>query len=306
MVIIDKVSRDFQNGRVKVLNNVSFAIRGGESVGIIGKNGVGKTTLLKLIVGLLSPSSGNVWTLGKNPCETIDYLRPEIGCLFSGNSSLLSADSVRAILEKQKTVYHIPEEKYKEILSSIGEMLELENYYERPFSKLSTGQKRCVELIATVLPMPKLLILDEPTIGLDEENKERFCKIVHSLQKDYGMTIIISSHDLDSLSVSCNRVLVLQDGSLTFDGDWQSLKEKGSIWRRASFISPTFIDMEDLPIKHMTYENNKMEIVFKLSQLTVDGLRSFLEERGEIRDFYVEEPPIETLVCSILRGGDCA
>ena len=304
MVIVDKVGRTFKNGNVEVLKNISFVVRQGEAVGIIGKNGAGKTTLLKLIAGVLSPTEGHVWTLGKNPCHTIGSLRPEIACIFSGNNQLLSGQNVKEMLDRQKEVYHISDEKYKRVLSEICKMFDLKKYLDRSFSKLSVGQKRCVELIIAVLQLPALLILDEPTIGLDEENKEIFCKIVNSLRKDYGMTIIISSHDLESLSVSSDRVLLLQDGRLSFDGDWELLKERGSVWRKASFVTQLLIDMEDLPIQHLAYENGKMELEFNLRQITEEALKVFLEERGEIKDFRVEDPPIEVLVCRLLQGGD--
>lgn len=303
MIIADKVERTFKKGQLRVLNPVSFCIKQGESVGIIGKNGVGKTTLLKLIAGVLKPTEGTVWTMDKEAYEALDTNKKHMGYLFAGNSQLAAGKTLQESLEFQRKAYKISKEQYEEIFEQVGKRLKIHEFYKRPKGQLSIGQRRCGEFFAAVLHRPKLLLLDEPTIGLDKENRSFLNEIVRFLQKKYQMTVITCSHDMSSLEKTCDRVLVLQDSNLAFDGPWDVLKKQADVWKKVSFVSDMPIDLEDLPIKYVKYENGRTELMFQQNRISVKTLEEYLVARSRIQQFQVSEPEIESVICHVLKRG---
>lgn len=303
MIIADHVSRQFRGGSVTALSDISFCVREGETVGIIGKNGVGKTTLLKIIAGILRPSQGTVWTFGKEACEALGKNKMDIGCLFTAHKQPLPARTIREACACQQILYHIPEKEYKEMLTTVGNSLGIGSFIDVPLGRLSTGEKRRGEFLAAVLHRPRLLLLDEPTIGMDEENKHIFNEAIRYLNQTLGMTILTSSHDLQSLEQTSERVLLLQEGRLTFDGRWELLRQKAASWRCVVFYSETPVDLEDVPVHIMRYENGRTELTFRPSVLDTQVLEQFLQKRAGIRDYEVKDMETEAIVYDILRGG---
>lgn len=303
MIIADKVKRTFLKGNITVLEDVSFCIKQGETIGIIGKNGVGKTTLLKLIAGVLAPSEGRMWIFENNPCDTIDVNKYKMGYLFSGYNALEFCNTLKEGCEMQCASFHVSQKEFNEIFEKIGIPLGIDRFYKQPLGKLSVGELRCAEFFHAVLHHPKLLLLDEPTIGVDADSRKVICETLNLLNKTYNTTILIASHDMESLEKVCDRILLLQNGRVTFDGLWSRLKEQSEVYKKAEFITGHMIDFEDLPIQFIRYENRKIELLFSQKHITKENLYKFLMEKGPIENFQVKEPPVETIVCDILKGG---
>jgi len=300
LIIADRISRTFDKGNVRALNDISFCIKQGEMVGIIGKNGVGKTTLLKLIAGVLAPSDGKIWVFENNPCEAIDANKRKMGYLFASYNALEFCKTLRVGCEMQCASYHVDKADYEKIYEQIGIPLGIDNLMDRPLRQLSVGEMRIAEFFHAILHCPKLLLLDEPTIGVDKESREVMCRAFKLLNETYKTTILMASHDMESLEKTCERIIFLQNGNLYFDGSWVSLKEQSDVYKKAEFISERIPDFEDLPIQFMKYEDRKAELLFSQKQISAESLYNFLHEKEQIREFKVVEPPIETIVCDIM------
>lgn len=303
MIIADNVTRTFSKGKVTALENVSLNIKQGERVGIIGKNGAGKTTFLKLVSGLLAPSRGSMWTFGKDPCRTIGENQRNMGVLFASYNALEFFKTLKEGCEMQCIFFGVSKESYEEVFNRIGQPLGIEDIYERPLKTLSVGEKRCAGFFHSILHCPKLLLLDEPTIGVDAKSKSVICQALHLLNEVYGTTILMASHDMEALQEICSRSLLLKEGRLAFDGSWNQLEDISNTFRKAQFYSEDMLDFEDLPIQLMKYENGKMELLFSRKQISEKDLQMFLTKKGTISEFHLEEPPLETVVCDILKGG---
>lgn len=303
MIIADRVTRTFSKGKVTALENVSLNIKQGERVGLIGKNGAGKTTFLKLVSGVLAPSGGSMWTFGKDPCRTIEENRRDMGVLFASYNALEFFKTLKEGCEMQRIFFGVGREAYEEVFQRIGQPLGIETIYERPLKTLSVGEKRCAGFFHSILHCPKLLLLDEPTIGVDAKNKSVICRALRLLNEAYGTTILMASHDVEALQEICSRSLLLKEGRLAFDGSWSHLKDISDTFRKARFYSENMLDFEDLPVWFFTYENGKMELLFSRKQISEKDLYAFLMRKGSVSEFCVEEPPLETVVCDILRGG---
>ncbi len=305
MIVADKVSREFQNGKVTALKEVSFVVESGECVGIIGRNGVGKTTLLRIAAGILLPSSGKIWTLGSRADRALEKNRVQMGCMFT--SSLLSGmHTLRETYRFQQKIYRIPRAVMEEMQAEAGERLGITELLDVPLKKLSYGEQRRGEFLASIFHKPKLLLLDEPTIGMDKESRRIFNRTISYLNQQFGMTIVISSHDLKTLEQSCGRVLLLKKGRLSFDGKWELLRQRAEACRYVTFSSEKPVDMADMPIQLFSYEDGKTSLVFKGKNISIEGLKKFLEQQTRIWDFRIQEMEIEQVVYGIVGGGEKA
>lgn len=302
MIIVDRVTRTFDKGSVTVLKDVSFAVKKGERVGIVGKNGVGKTTLLKMIVGILKPSFGRIWTMDQEAAKALEQNRLRIGCLFASYSQLMPSFSLEEAFEWQRALYHIHNSAFEQMFESVGRRLGLHNFYRQALKNLSVGQKRRGEFFAAVMHKPDLLALDEPTIGMDEESRSIVNDVVYYLNQTLGVTVLTASHDLQSLKRTSERVLLLRDGKLDFDGKWEALQKKADYWRQAIFEADQFIDLEDIPVQFISYENGKLELLYRESQISTENLLAFLSKQTQIQNFSVSEPALEKIVSKILKG----
>lgn len=303
MIIVDRVSRRFRNGSFQALSDISFCVKSGESIGIIGKNGAGKTTLLKLIAGILIPSSGFLWTFQKEAWKAIDKNRKKIGFLSAMQNKLVYANTLGEACQYQKMLYQIKEKDYAEMFELVGIRLGVHNYMDVPYGRLSVGEQRRGEFLLSLLHKPQLLLLDEPTIGLDEQNRQIFNETVCYLNQDMGITIVTSSHDLQSLQQTSRRVLLLQEGRMAFDGRWELLSQKVAPWRCVTFNAIKPIDLEDIPIHHIEYENGRIKLMFRENAISIQSLHTFLTKKTEIHNFQIEKVEIERIIYEILKGG---
>lgn len=215
-----------QYKKVPAVTNISFSIGKGESVALLGPNGAGKTTTMKMLSGLLYPSNGDVSVLGFFPFDRrYDYLR-RVGLVMGNRSGLAWDLTPNQNFELAKKIYGIPESKYNERVSMLTKMLGVSAYLDKQVRKLSLGERMKLELVSSILHDPEILYLDEPTIGLDIISKQKIRKFLREIQKNFQITLLLTSHDMDDVEKVCDRVIIINHGQLIFDDSVGKLQRK--------------------------------------------------------------------------------
>lgn len=285
---------------VLALNKVSFQIDEGELVGYIGPNGAGKSTTIKILSGILTPTSGECKVLGKIPYkDRINYVR-DIGVVFGQRTQLWWDLPVVDSFELLKDIYKIPLKTYLKNKDELIEWLDLKTFLNTPVRQLSLGQKMRCELAASLLHSPKILFLDEPTIGLDAVSKLAVREFIKKINKERGVTVILTTHDMDDIETLCNRVIVIGKGEIVLDGPLKSLRDAVSKKRRL------ILEIEEgdngFDIKGATLVNkdrNRLTIDFDPDIITPADLVSTLSTTYKIKDILIENPPIEEIIAKL-------
>lgn len=213
---------------IEALKDVSFSIQEGEIVGYIGPNGAGKSTTIKIMSGILTPTSGTCVIDGLVPWQNRKTFVKNIGIVFGQRSQLWWDVPVIDSFELLKDIYKIPDDKYKETLQLLNSALNIEDLLGRPLRQLSLGQKMKCELAASLLHRPKILFLDEPTIGLDAITKLAVRDFVKYINKEWGTTIILTTHDMNDIEALTNKIILIGKGRILYQGSFEKIKEKYS------------------------------------------------------------------------------
>lgn len=220
---------------VEAVKQISFQIPQGEICGYIGENGAGKSTTIKMLTGILVPTSGKVEVGGYIPFKDREKFVKNIGVVFGQRSQLWWDIGVIESFQLLRKVYRVPEADFRKRLDELVERLQLGELLNRPVRKLSLGQRMRCELVASLLHNPSILFLDEPTIGLDILVKTEIRDFLMGLNKEYGTTILLTTHDLQDIEALCSRVIMLDDGSIIYDGSLERLKANWSKGREIQF-----------------------------------------------------------------------
>lgn len=219
------VRRDYE--RVHALDDVSFTIGDGEMVGYMGPNGAGKSSTIKILSGILTPDSGTCVIDGRIPWrDRIEHVR-HIGVVFGQRSQLWWDIPVIDSYELLRDIYSIPREMYRRNLEELTELLQLSELMRTPTRQLSLGQRMRCEIAASLLHAPRLLFLDEPTIGLDAVSKLAVREFVKRLNREHGTTVILTTHDMQDLSALANRVILIGRGRIVMDGTLEDIRKAG-------------------------------------------------------------------------------
>ena len=211
---------------IKALSNISFEIEEGDIVGYIGPNGAGKSTTIKIMSGILTPTSGECSIMGQTPWKDRKNYVKNIGVVFGQRSQLWWDVPVIDSFELLKDIYKIPTAEYNETLNDLTLALNLEELLNRPLRQLSLGQKMKCELAGSLLHRPKVLFLDEPTIGLDAVTKLAVRDFVKTINKKWGTTIILTTHDMSDIDALTNKIILIGRGQILYKGSFSAIKEK--------------------------------------------------------------------------------
>ena len=288
---------------VNAVQEVNFQIRSGEVVGFLGPNGAGKTTTLKMLSGLLHPSGGDARVLGFTPWELKPaYLRSMT--LVMGQRSRLAWDipAADSFLLNQ-AIYRIPDDEYKRTLGELDELLELEPIMKKPVRNLSLGERMKVELAAGLLHRPQVLFLDEPTIGLDITAQARIRSFLQEYNRRSGATILLTSHYMADVTALCERVIIIHQGRLKYDGGLNELSRKIAPFKLIG------VALGDTTAHDLSRYGEPVEN-------TEDGEKSFIQVRAEdvtsvtarmlaelpVRDISISDPPIEEVIEQAFEG----
>lgn len=203
---------------VRAVDGISFEVKPGEAIGYLGVNGAGKSTMIKMLTGILVPSAGEVQVLGRIPYLERARNAREIGVVFGQRSQLWWDLPVRDSFELHKRIYQIPETRFQENIADFITMLKLGSLLDRPVRQLSLGQRMRCEIVMSLLHDPKVVFYDEPTIGLDVVAKTTVRDFLIKVNKERGVTVILTSHDLNDIECVCQRLIMVDEGRLLFDG----------------------------------------------------------------------------------------
>ena len=212
--------------RIPALDNVSLTIRKGELTAYAGPNGAGKSTTFKLLCGILAPDSGSMTVLGKQPGQNRVALMKRIGVMFGGRSELWYDHPVMRSFEWKREVWDIPRDVWQRNVDKYTELLDLKPFLHTVMRELSLGQRVRAELAMTLLHSPELILLDEPTLGLDVLAKRRMIDCLRTLNREEASTILVTSHDMDDLTAMAHRLILLNQGRIAFDGASSDLLQR--------------------------------------------------------------------------------
>ncbi len=282
---------------VRAVDGVSFSLEPGELVGYLGPNGAGKSTTLKILTGLLVPTSGEVLVNNMVPWKNRTRYVAQIGAVFGQRSTLWYDLPVIDSLELLQPMYRIPPERYRRNLAEFSDLLELEPFLHTPVRSLSLGQRMRADLCAALMHEPRLVFLDEPTIGLDVVAKERIRQFIQHIHKERGATIILTTHDLADIERLCQRVMILDHGRLLYDGALDELVERfeGPRAVRVTFAEEyTRIDLPGLP--GVQGEGRRATYSYDWRQVSASQVIARLLENFRIADLEVERPPVEETI----------
>jgi ABC-2 type transport system ATP-binding protein len=288
---------------VHALRGISFSIQPGELVGFIGPNGAGKTTTLKTLAGLLYPTSGFVEVLEYDPWTRKPEFLKQISLVMGQKNQLWWDLPAIETFELNRAIYEIPTQAYRENLNELIELLDIGKLLKTPVRKLSLGQRMRMELTAALLYKPKVLFLDEPTIGLDVVAQQKMRDFIYDYNRRYGATILLTSHNMDDLVNLSRRVIVVDEGRLLFDG---ALEELVSKFAKEKIIKATLsrqdgiADLEKIgKVKILAFP----QVILSVPRSATAVAAAELLQNFPVEDLTIEEIPIEDVIRKVFRGG---
>lgn len=289
---------------ITAVNGINFNIEEGELVGYIGENGAGKSTTIKMLTGLLTPTSGKVVVNGIVPNEKRIENNKNIGAVFGQKTQLWWDLPVIESFRLIKKMYKIPENEYRNNLKNFSKILDLDDLLEKQVKNLSLGQKMRCEIAATFLHNPKIVYLDEPTIGLDVFVKEKIRKFIKDINKEKQTTVILTTHDLNDIEDVCDRIILLDKGKIIFDGEKQKFKDTYGKYVIAEFIiSSKNKNICDLNNATILEENEKsLKIKFLHDETTIVKLINEISNYCTINDIHIKEAGLEEILKEIYKG----
>jgi ABC-2 type transport system ATP-binding protein len=291
-----------QKSIVRALNSISFSVGQGELVGFIGPNGAGKTTTLKVLSGLLYPTSGFVQVLGHDPWHrSANYLK-QISVVFGQKNQLWWDLPAIETLELNRAIYEIPKAKYKKNLDELVELLDVGKLLDRQVRKLSLGQRMRLELVASLIHKPKILFLDEPTIGLDVVAQQALRDFIFDYQKKEGATILLTSHNMDDVANLAKRVLVIDKGEIIFDGELKELVGKFAKKKIITVFLSKPADIKKIEKIGSIVRLNVPQVVISVPRETSAVAASEILQNFPVADLTIEEESIESIIRRVFKG----
>ena len=279
---------------VPAVDRVSFDIQAGEVVGFLGPNGAGKTTTLKMLSGLLHPTSGDVSVLGHTPSRREkEYLRRIT--LVMGNRNQLQWDIPAAdSFELNRAIYRIPEAQFRRTLDEFVELLELQDLISKPVRNLSLGERMKMEIAGSLLHLPTVLFLDEPTIGLDVTMQKRIRSFIADYNRLHGATVLLTSHYMADVEALCRRVIVIHHGRILHDGQLAGLANRFAAYKTIEVTLEN--GTVDLSSYGQVMERDGDRVTLRVAQAETSRVTARILSDHAVTDLTVEDPPIEDVI----------
>ncbi|EAZ91974.1 ABC transporter ATP-binding protein [Crocosphaera chwakensis] len=286
------------------VEDVSFTINSGEIVGFLGANGAGKTTTLKMLTGLIHPSTGEVKIVGHIPFKRHPKFLKQMSLIMGQKQQLLWDLPALDSLKINAAVYEIPDKIFYQRLQELSEMLSIKEELTQPVRKLSLGQRMKAELLAALLHHPQVLFLDEPTLGLDVNSQAAIRSFLKEYNQRYEATILLTSHYMADITALCERVLLIHEGQLIYDGNLEELVEKFTPYKEVN-VELSYPLSSDKLAHYGQVENVKgQEVRFLVKQENLTETIAKILAQLEVNDLNVTEPPIEEVVSQIFSRGN--
>ena len=282
---------------IRAVDDVSFDIRPGELVGYLGPNGAGKSTTIKMLTGLLTPTGGAVVVNGRIPWQERRQYVAQIGVVFGQRTTLWWDLPVIESLELLQHIYRLSPDRFRQNLAEFTALLDMEPFLSNPVRALSLGQRMRADICAALLHDPALLFLDEPTIGLDVVAKERIRRFIKHINQERGTTIILTTHDLQDVARLCQRVMIIDNGRLLFDGRLQTLQERfGGHRELVVDFARAYEDVTVDGAEVAARQNGQVTYRFRREEITASELIGRLSARYQLHDLEVREASVEETI----------
>jgi ABC-2 type transport system ATP-binding protein len=295
------VSREYVSKQA--VDGINLSIGEGELVGYIGPNGAGKSTTIKILAGILTPTSGKVLVDGRVPYQQRKENAMQIGVVFGQRSQLYWDLPMRDTFQLYQKMYKIDDTVFKRNVDFYIELLEMQEFLDRPVRQLSLGQKMRADLAVALLHDPKIVYLDEPTIGLDVIAKSRIRTFIREVNKEKRTTVILTTHDMDDIEQICNRIVLINKGAIIYDGALAEFKHKFSPGHLLSvqLVGDSPVVIDDVRLSIISEEGPKKQILFRQDQISVGEAVSLLTRKNSVVDLQLKEPNIEDIIKEIYR-----
>ena len=298
---------------VAAVKDISFDVNEGEILGFIGPNGAGKSTVIKMLTGILSPTSGKCTINGKDPQKDRKTYLKEIGVVFGQRTQLWWDLPLTETYTVLKEIYEVDDSRFKKRMSFLNEVLELDSFINSPVRTLSLGQRMRADIAASLLHSPKVLFLDEPTIGLDVVVKDNIRKAIAKINEEEHTTVVLTTHDLEDIELLSQRIVMIDKGSKVFDGKITDLKEKYGQMRELAFVSP-----DENALKVLSYaekfglsdddliqeqDGTSCKIRFNSAIVPVSDMLSYTLSKINVKDINVKDADIEEIIRRLYKEG---
>lgn len=298
---------------VAAVKDISFDVNEGEILGFIGPNGAGKSTVIKMLTGILSPTSGKCTINGKDPQKDRKTYVKEIGVVFGQRTQLWWDLPLTETYTVLKEIYEVDDSRFKKRMSFLNEVLELDSFINSPVRTLSLGQRMRADIAASLLHSPKVLFLDEPTIGLDVVVKDNIRKAIAKINEEEHTTVVLTTHDLEDIELLSKRIVMIDKGSKVFDGKITDLKEKYGQMRELAFVSPDenalnalgYAEKFGLPDDDLIQEQDgtSCKIRFNSAIVPVSDMLSYTLSKINVKDINVKDADIEEIIRRLYKEG---
>jgi ABC-2 type transport system ATP-binding protein len=287
----------------RAVKGITFAVDEGERIAFIGPNGAGKSTTIKMLVGILHPSSGQASVLGKVPWQERRRLAYEIGAVFGQKSQLWyhlpPADSFDLLAR----IYELDRADYRRRLDYLVQLFEIGEYLDAPVRKLSLGERMRCEIAASLLHGPRILFLDEPTIGLDVVVKQRIRDLILELNQEEGVTIFLTSHDAGDVEVLCKRAMVINHGEVIYDGRISTLKRDYIRTKTISLkLGEPWRGFDDPGVRVLKHKGYGVKLKVDTAVAPIEEVVGRLLSHYDIADINVDNPPMEEIIARIYEA----
>ncbi|MGL5978792.1 MAG: ABC transporter ATP-binding protein [Erysipelotrichaceae bacterium] len=302
-------SREYTVNRA--VDAISFTIEEGEMVGYIGANGAGKSTTIKMMTGILTPSGGSVEVNGIKPYENRELHAKDIGVVFGQRTQLWWDLPLSESFALLRDIYGVSQADYESRMKFLQEVLDLEPFMLSSVRTLSLGQRMRADIAAALLHNPKILYLDEPTIGLDVMVKENVRKAIKEINRVYGTTVILTTHDLNDIEELCSRIIIIDQGVILYDGSLDAIKQQYGYMTRIEIQTKREVLVEALPFVplfdlgqddyRVEQQGTNLAVTFNRHKLGVSDILFHLMKDYRVLDFKVSETSIEDIIKKIYR-----
>ena len=297
--VVSLFNRKFNT--IKAVDNIAFAIQPGEVVGFLGPNGAGKTTTLKMLSGLLFPTHGKVEVLGCEPSRRQKQFLQQITLVMGNRQQLVWDLPALDSFDLQRSIYGLPTAEFKRTRDEFIDLLELKDLVNKPVRNLSLGERMKMEFVGALLHRPKVLFLDEPTLGLDVTMQRRIRSFVAEYNQRTGATVLLTSHYMADVEALCKRVIVIHHGQILFDGDLSGLVEKFSASKTVSMTLNTAAADLGKYGKILTQEGSRFSL--RVPRAYTSQVTARLLAELPVEDLTVEDPPIEDVIEQVFAQG---
>ena len=289
---------------IVAVKDVSFTINSGEIVGFLGANGAGKTTTLKMLTGLIHPSNGKIKIVDRTPFKRHPTFLKKMSLVMGQKQQLLWDLPALDSLKINAAVYEIPDKIFQQRLQELSEMLSIKEQLNQPVRKLSLGQRMKAELLAALLHHPQVLFLDEPTLGLDVNSQAAIRSFLKEYNERYEATILLTSHYMADITALCERVLLIDEGQLIYDGNLEDLVEKFTPYKEVNVELSYPLSSEKLAHYGQVETMKGQEVRFLVKQEDLTDTIAKILAQLEVNDLSVSDPPIEEVVSQIFSRGN--